>query len=57
VFNEAAALGNARRYKEALALVDRLLPGCAAFPEIKAQITDLATRMRRDATRAGLSTK
>jgi tetratricopeptide (TPR) repeat protein len=53
VFNEAAALGNARRYKDAIALIDRFLPACT-FPEIRPQLVDLGARLRRDAARPGV---
>lgn len=56
VFNQAAALGNVRRYKEALALLDRLTPGCR-FPDMKEQLVDLRVRLARDAQRAGQTTR
>jgi len=52
VYNQAAALGNVRRYKEALALLDRMTPACR-YPDLKDQLVALATRLRRDAARAG----
>jgi tetratricopeptide (TPR) repeat protein len=52
VYNQAAALGNVRRYKEALALLDRLTPACR-YPYLKDPLVALASRLRRDAARAG----